>query len=196
MFKSIYYTSVLFLLTVTPSFAGSGLYLGVDAISHELDTHVEVNQTFSMPPPEPNNNSNAVKKDFTDVGLRIGYKYKRRLNDNFFISPEFIFSELDNDYIYGTNLKIGTEIKNFSIFGVAGISRIEQFEKNQATYGIGLAYKLSSIISINLEWQKTDTIREETIDTRAFGAQILTTETDTQRDISSIKLGITIYFHE
>ncbi len=196
MSKSQYYISIFILLIARPCFAGSGLYFGGDVISHQLDTQVEVNQTFSSPPPEAINVSNSVAKKFTDFGARIGYKYKRRLNHHFFMTPELAFSELDNDFIYSTNFKIGVDVSDFSFYGIAGASHINQFDKNQFNYGLGIEYKLSRIISLNLEWQQFDTMSENTLFVENFNEQISTTTIDTQRDVTAIKLGITVYFHE
>ncbi len=185
------------MLLITPTtYAGSGMYFGADGVSHELSTHVEINQTFSSPPPEDINVSNSATKDFSNAGIRIGYKYKRRLNHQFFLSPEFMVTELDDDLIYGTNLKMGADIDNFSFYGMGGISHIDQFDKNQFNYGIGIEYKISRTIAFNLEWQKFETINENTTAIENFGAQVLTTTTETQRDITAIKLGITVYLHE
>ena len=129
-------------------------------------------------------------------GVRFGFKYKQRLNHKFFLSPEFFLSQLEDDYIYGTNFKIGADINNFSVYGIGGISHIDQFDKNQFNYGLGVEYKFSRIVSINLEWQQFATINEDTLAIENFGAQTVTTSTSTQRDITAIKLGITIYLHE
>ena len=198
MFKSYsYYFVLILLVTITmPVFAGSGLYFGADAVLHTLKTQVEVNQVFSSPPPDAINVSNTASDDFSDPGIRIGYKYKRRLNHQFYLSPELIVSQLDDDLIYGTNLKIGADVYNFSFYGTGGISHIDQFDKNQFNYGIGLEYKISRRFSFNLEWQKFETINEDTVAIENFGAQILTTTTETQRDISVIKFGLTFYLHE
>ncbi|HHJ36634.1 MAG TPA: hypothetical protein ENJ87_12800 [Gammaproteobacteria bacterium] len=196
MLKSFYFLCVLFPLTVTACFAGSGLYFGADTITNELHTHVAVKQTFSSPPPEDINVANSATKTFLNLGGRIGYKYKRRLDHRFFISPELMVSQLDNDIIYGTNLKTGFDISDFSMYVTGGISHIEQFDKNPFNYGLGVAYKLSRLININLEWQTFDTLDENTLAIENFGAQILTTTTATRRDITMIKLGITIYLHE
>ncbi|VAW55159.1 hypothetical protein MNBD_GAMMA06-468 [hydrothermal vent metagenome] len=196
MLKFFRYFFILILLVPVSGFSGSGLYFGVDTLSHKLRTQVAVNQTFSDPPPEPINVSTAGTEKFSDLGIRIGYKYKRRLKQRFFLSPELMVSQLDDDFIYGSNLKIGVDIYDFSVYGTSGISHINQFDKNQFNYGLGMEYKISHRISFNLEWQQFTTITENTVAIENFGAQVLTTTTDTQRDISVIKLGITIYLHE
>lgn len=196
MFKPPFYFSILILLTAPATNAGSGVYFGVDSVSHELQTQVEVNQTFSSPPPEDIYASNTATTDFSDAGIRVGYKYKRRLNHQFFLSPELMVTQLDDDLIYGSNLKMGIDIDHFSFYGTGGISHIDQFDKNQFNYGVGIEYKISQRFSFNLEWQKFETINEDTVAVENFGAQALTTTTDTQRDISVLKFGLTYYLHE
>ncbi len=177
--------------------AGSGFYYAIDGLSHTLTTKTQTDITYSPPPPAASTSSGSSKNTYSDVGIRYGYKYKRRLTHSTFIVPELHLSNFkSDDLIYGTNFKFGAEISRLAVFGIVGVSRIDLLDKNVLTYGVGSEYNISDTISINLEWQHFDTMNEETTAISYFGAQTVTTDTVTTRDIDVYKIGISFYFHE
>ena len=191
------FLSILLLACTASAHAGSGFYYGFDALSHSLDTFTETEIIFTPPPPDTSTSRGERIETFTDYGLRLGYKHKRRKTHRYFMAPEFYITSFDpGDLIYGTNLKIGYEFNRYTLFGVMGISHIDLFDKKTPNFGLGGEYNMSDTLSINLEWQRINSTEEQTTADANFGAQVITTNTDTQRDIDVIKLGISFYFHE
>ncbi len=186
------------LLSCTTSVsAGSGFYFALDSLSHTLTTKTKTDITYSPPPPADSSSSGSSERTYDDVGLRLGYKYKRRLTHRSFIVPELHLSNFkSDDLIYGTNLKFGAEINRLAVFGIVGVSRVDLFDNNVVNYGIGSEYNFSNNIALNIEWQRFDTMNEQTTAVSYFGAQTVTIYTDTKRDIDLLKIGISFYFHE
>ncbi|MGB5396735.1 MAG: hypothetical protein WBN96_06265 [Gammaproteobacteria bacterium] len=177
--------------------AGSGAYYGFDLVSHSLDTKVYINQTFTPTPPDPVVLSDTSSKQFTDIGLRLGYKYRRRAGHVFFISPELTLTRFDSSGLnYATTLKFGAQLGQISPYAITTLTHIDKFDKNQFSFGLGAEIDISERICINLAWQRVDTLRENTAASTAFGAQTLTTTSATGREIDIIMLGITFYSHE
>ena len=177
--------------------AGSGLYYSLDAMSHTMHTETQTDITYSTSSPAPTSESGTSEKKYAHIGLDMGYKYKRRMTHHFFMTPELHVSNFDsNTLIYGTNLKLGTEYARFGVYGIVGVSHIDMLKKNTTNYGLGTEYRITDTLSLNLEWQRYSTMKEETTSVLSLGSQTVTTATDTNRDLDAIKLGISIYFHE
>jgi hypothetical protein len=177
--------------------ASSGLYYGFDFVSHSLATQVDLRQTFIPAPPDATEITNASSERFSDAGLRLGYKYRRRAGDIFYIAPELTLSQLDSSGLnYSTTLLFGAQSTLVSPYVIAGLGHIDKFDKNQFSYGLGAEINISENICINLTWQRIDTMREESSASIDFGSQTLTTTSSVGRDIDIIMLGITFYSHE
>jgi len=82
------------------------------------------------------------------------------------------------------------------VFANLGISRIEPFKQNKLHLGLGAEYAINDHQAIGIEWLRIDTIEENTTVDSVFGAQTLTTETHTTRDIDVIKVSFRIYLLE
>ena len=177
--------------------AGSGFYYGFDAISHSLDTSTGVRLTFSPPPPSPSFESDNKSRSPTDIGFHAGYLFRHRRTQKYFISPEFFVNKLDrDDTTYGTNFKLGTDFTSTRIYMNFGVSRINTFKQNKLHFGLGAEYAVSDHQAIGIEWLHIDSIVENTTSNSTFGTQVLTTETNTKRDINSIKVTFRIYLLE
>lgn len=176
--------------------AGGGAYFGIGYATHELATRTEVAQTFSPPPPVPTSIISSASEDLDAAMISVGYRYKRRNSDRLFLSPELVLSRLKDELYYSTDLKAGAGFEVFSVYAIAGLGHVEKFDKNQFNYGVGLEYKLTSTISLNIEWQRLDTISENTIASTNFGTQLVTTTTDTSRDLDIATVSLVFYTHE
>lgn len=185
-----YHVLVLFLFIQIPvtASAGSGFYLGADVVSHELDTSSVTTSTSSP------TSYGESSETFTEAGFRTGYKYKRRLTHRYYWAPELALTQLDNDLLYSTSLKLGYEFAPYEIYGLLGISRVDKFTDNRLNYGLGLEYRLGNQYSVNVEWIGYDTIEEFTESTITIGTTTVDVRTDTQRNINTIRLGFTYYF--
>ena len=163
-----------------PASAGNGMYFGLDGVRHSTKTSTETSVVFSPPPPDPMSSSASESDSPLDLGIRIGYKYKRRPNRSFYLAPEVFLTTFDSEKInYSTTLKMGIEKNRLSIFGAFGISRIEQFNKNELNLGLDLEYRWTDRLSFNIEWVHFDEITEDSMDTQDLGAQTLTITTHT-----------------
>jgi len=189
-----------FLLTnllLQPAIAGSGFYYGIDAVFNSLDTSTEVSLTFTPPPPAPSLLSDQSSQSFSDVGLHVGYLFKHRRTQSYFIAPEFYLTSFDSDdAIYGTSFKFGKDIDRWRVSANLGVSRFESFKQNKLHLGLGAEYAINDHLGIGIEWLRIDTIEENTAADSAFGAQTLTTDTHTTRDIDVIKVSIRVYLLE
>lgn len=192
-----YFYFFLTAMLFQPALAGSGFYYGFDALSHSLDTRTEVRLTFTPPPPAPSLQSDRRSQSFSDAGFHIGYLFKHRRTQNYFMAPEFFVATLDsNDTIYGTNFKLGTDIGRVRVFANLGVIRIQAFKQNKLQLGLGVEYAINDYRSISVEWLRVDTIKEDTTADSVFGALTLTTDTHTERDIEVIKISFRIYLLE
>jgi len=188
---------LLAVMAIQPALAGSGLYYGFDAVAHSLDTSTEVRLTFTPPPPDPSLQRDQRSQTFSDAGFHIGYLFKHRRTQKYFIAPEFFITTLDSDNtIYGTSFKYGTDIGSMRVFANLGVSRIEAFKQNKLHMGLGAEYAINDHQAISIEWLRIDTIDENTTADSDFGAQILTTDTHTEREIETIKISFRIYLLE
>lgn len=185
-----YHALVLFFFIQLPVTvkAGSGLYLGADIVNHGLDTSSVTTSTSSP------TSYGKSSETFTEAGFRAGYKYKRRLTHRYYWAPELALTQLDNDLLYSTSLKLGYEFAPYEIYGLLGVSRVDKFTDNRLNYGLGLEYRLENHYSINVEWVGYDTIEEFTESTITIGTTTVDVRTDTQRSINTIRLGFTYYF--
>jgi len=182
-FKAGYISFFLAAILFHPAQSGSGFYY--------------VRLTFTPPPPDPSIQRDERSQTFSDIGFHIGYLFKHRRTQNYFIAPEFFVTTLDsNDTIYGTNFKFGADIGRLRVYAMLGVSRIETFGQNKLQPGLGAEYAINDYQSISLEWLRIDTIEEDTTADSVFGAQTLTTDTRTERDIEVIKLSFRIYLLE
>ncbi len=181
------------LLTSTPAFAGSGLYYGADAVLSNLKTTstTVVNQT--SPVSQTTSYGNTLNR-YTNLGGRMGYKFKSRLTDHYYWSPELSLAAFDNSIIYGTNLKFGYEFAPYEIYTSFGVSRIKKFTDNRLSLTLGLEYRISNTTSLNIELTQFDNIKESTNSTSTVGLNTITINTNTIRRINSIKIGYTYYF--
>ncbi|MEE8364312.1 MAG: hypothetical protein V3R76_00875 [Gammaproteobacteria bacterium] len=197
IFVKGYFYFYLAALLFQPALAGSGFYYGFDAVSHALDTSTEVRLTFTPPPPNPVVQSDQRSQSFSDVGFHLGYLFKHRRTQNYFMAPEFFVTTLDsNDTIYGTNFKFGTDIGNLRVFANLGVNRVEAFRQNKLQLGLGAEYAINDHQAISVEWLRVDTIKEDTTADSVFGSQTLTTDTHTERVIEVIKISFRIYLLE
>jgi len=188
---------LLAVMAIQPALAGSGLYYGFDAVAHSLDTSTEVGLTFTPPPPDPSLQRDQRSQTFSEAGFHIGYLFKHRRTQKYFIAPEFFLTTLDSgDTIYGTSFKYGTDIGSMRVFANLGVSRIEAFKQNKLHMGLGAEYAINDHQAISIEWLRIDTIDENTTADSDFGAQVLTTDTHTERDIETIKISFRIYLLE
>jgi len=188
---------LLAVMAIQPALAGSGLYYGFDAVAHSLDTSTEVRLTFTPPPPDPDSQRDQRSQTFSDVGFHIGYLFKHRRTQKYFIAPEFFVATLDSDdTIYGTSFKSGTDIGSMRVYANLGVSRIEAFKQNKLHLGLGAEYAINDHQAISIEWLRIDTIDENTTADSVFGTQVLTTDTHTERDIEAIKISFRIYLLE
>jgi len=184
-------------MLLQPAIAGSGFYYGFDAVSNMVDTSTEVRLTFTPPPPAPSLLRDQSSQSFSDVGLHIGYLFKHRRTQSYFMAPEFFLTTFDSDNtIYGTSFKFGTDIDNIRLLANLGVSRIEPFKQNKLHLGLGAEYAINDHLAIGIEWLRIDTIEENTTVDSAFGTQTLTTDTHTTRDIDVIKISFRIYLLE
>ncbi len=189
----IFLTTLLF----QPALAGSGFYYGFDALSHSLDTSTEVRLTFTPPPPIPSVQSDERSQSFFDVGFHVGYLFKHRRTQNYFLAPEFFITSLDSsDTIYGTNFKFGVDTESVRLFATLGVVRIDAFKQNKLQLGLGAEFGINDYQAISVEWLRVDTIEEDATADSIFGTQILTTNTHTERDIGVIKISFRIYLLE
>ena len=196
-FKSAFLSFAIGALLFQSVIAGSGFYYGFAAVSHSLETSTEVRLTYTSPPPDPSFQSDERSQSFSDAGLHIGYLFKHRRTQNYFIAPEFFASTLDSNYtIYGTNFKFGTDINNLRVFAILGVNRIDAFKQNKLQLGLGAEYAINDFYSISLEWLRIDTLVEDSSADSIFGTQTLTTDTHTERDIEVINFSLRIYLLE
>jgi hypothetical protein len=188
---------LLAVMAIQPALAGSGLYYGFDAVAHSLDTSTEVRLTFTPPPSDPSLQHDQRSQTFSDAGFHIGYLFKHRRTQKYFIAPEFFLTRLDSDNtIYGTSFKYGTDIGSMRVFANLGVSRIEAFKQNKLHIGLGAEYAINDHQAISIEWLRIDTIEENTTADSDLGTQILTTDTHTERDFEMIKISFRIYLLE
>jgi hypothetical protein len=82
------------------------------------------------------------------------------------------------------------------VFANLGVSRIDAFKQNKLQLGLGAEYAINDHQSIGVEWLRVDTIKEDTTADSVFGAQTLTTDTRTERDIEVIKISFRLYLLE
>lgn len=196
-FKTGYLSFFFTVISNQPAVAGSGFYYGFDAVFNSLDTRTEVGLTYTPSPPGPSLQFDQNSQSFTDAGFHIGYLFKHRRTQNYFITPEFFAATLDsNDTIYGTSFKFGTDIGNWRGLVNLGVSRIETFKQNKLHMGIGIEYAINDRQAIGIEWLRIDTINENSTADSIFGSQVLTTDTHTERDIEVIKISFRIYLLE
>lgn len=169
--------------------AGSEIYLGVDAVRHRLETTTATYSSINPP------SFGEATDTYTDWGMRLGYKHKNRLTDRYFWAPELAVASFDgNDLLYSTNLRLGYEFAPLELYATFGVSHIDKFTDNRLNYGLGLEYRLTNQASLNLEWSDFDDITETTSSTEISGPITVDVQTDTVRNIQSLKLGFTYYF--
>lgn len=196
-FKSGYLSIFLTATFSQPAISGSGFYYGFDAAFHSLNTRTEVGLTFTPPPPDPSLQIDQRSQSFSDVGFHLGYLFKHRRTQNYFIAPELFVTTLDSkDSIYGTSFKFGTDIDSVRVYANLGVSRIEVFKQNKLHVGLGAEYAISDYQAISIEWLRFDAIDENTTAVSNFNSQILTTDTHTERNIDVIKVTFRIYLLE
>ncbi len=181
------------LLINPPTNAGSGFYLGGDVIGYNLKTSTSTLVTQTNPV-SSSTSFGVTNKNYTNIGFRTGYKYKSRLTDRYFWAPEFSVSTFDKDFIYSTNLKFGYEFAPVEFYTTLGVSRIEKFTDNRLNFALGMEYRLSNQTSINVELTHYDNINENTNSTNTIGFNTITIDTNTARQINSLKIGFTYYF--
>lgn len=170
------------------AYSGNGYYYGFDALYHVLNTDT---QTIQTPPPgiPPGSSSDS----YFDIGLHLGYKYKRHRNRQFYMAPEFYLNTQDgDDLIYSTNLKLGWEDEQISWYTSLGLSRISKYDRNEAVIGFGIEYNISHRLSVGFELLHYDPIDEISV----VELPPLTIETRTKRSLNAVKLGVTYYLHE
>lgn len=193
IFRIFNFCIFLTVMPFQPVVAGSGLYYGFDAAYNSLDTSTEVRLTFTPPPPGPSLQHDQRSQSFPDVGFQIGYLFKHRRTQNYFIAPEFFLTTLDsNDMIYGTSLKFGRDFGSMRGLVNLGVSRLDVFKTNKLHLGLGAEYAINDHQAISIEWLRIDTIDENTT---ANGINF-TTDTRTERDIELIKISFRIYLLE
>lgn len=184
------YLFFLGILLINPQAnAGSGFYLGGDVIGHDLKTYTTTLVTQTSPVSSSTSFGEA-NKSYTNIGSRVGYKYKSRLTDRYYWAPEFSLATFDKGFIYSTNLKFGYEFAPFEFYTTLGVSRIEKFTDNRLNFALGMEYRLTNQTSFNVELTHYDNINENTSST----ISLVTTATDTTRKINSLKIGFTYYF--
>jgi len=184
-------------MLMQPAIAGSGFYYGFDAISHSLDTSTEVGLTYTPSPPDPSLQIGERSESFFDAGFNIGYLFKHRRTQNYFITPEFFVVTLDSDHtIYGTSFKFGKDMGAMRLMVNLGVSRLTAFSQNKLHIGLGAEYAINDYQAIGIDWIRIDTIEESTTADSNFDIQILTTNTHTERDIDVIKVTFRIYLFE
>ena len=194
--KSLFYFLLANML-LQPAMAGSGFYYGFDAVFNSLDTSTEVGLTFTPPPPAPSLLRDQSSQSFSDVGIHIGYLFKHRRTQSYFLMPEIFVTSFDSDdTIYGTSFKFGTDIDRLRVWVNLGVSRVKPFKQNKLHLGLGAEYSINDHQAISIEWLRIDTIDENTTADSAFGGQTLTTDTHTTRDIEVIKVSLRIYLLE
>jgi len=184
-------------IQIQAALAGSGLYYGFEAVSHSLDTHTEVGLSFTPPPPNPSLQRDQQSQSFRDAGLFIGYLFRHRRTQNYFIAPEFSLSTFDSgDAIYATSFKLGTDVGSMRVLVNLGVSRITAFNQNKLFMGLGVEYAINTKQAVSIEWLRHNTIEENSIAVSVLGSQVLTTDTNTGRDIEVIKLSFKNYLLE
>lgn len=177
------------------SIAGSGLYFGAGAVSQSIDNRTTVTQVFTSPA-DISVSRGQLGEDFSEAAILIGYKAKRRLTDRFFLAPELQLTRFDDKSLYGTGLRFGTHSEYLSASIVFGISHLSRFDTNPAYYGLGLAWFYNETIALSVRWQRWQTLKESSQSTTTFGAQSLTTTTDTERDIDQWFFGLQFFLPE
>ena len=173
--------------------AGSGFYLGGDAILSDLKTSTTTLVSQTSPVSSSTSFGN-TKESYTNIGFRTGYKYKSRLTDKYFWAPEFSLSTLSDGYLYSTNLKFGYEFAPYEFYTSLGVSRIEKFTDNRLNFTLGMEYRINNQSSITLELTGYDNIKEHTNSVSVIGLNTITIGTNTTRHINSLKIGYTYYF--
>lgn len=173
--------------------AGSGFYIGGDAILSDLKTSTTTLVTQTSPASSTTSFGN-TSTHYTDLGIRTGYKYKSRLTDRYFWAPEFSLATFRNNLLYGTNLKFGYEFAPYEFYTSIGVSRIEKFTDNRLSLTLGMEYRLNNKSSITLELTSYDNIKEHTNSVSVIGLNTITTDTNTSRKLNSLKIGYTYYF--
>ena len=73
---------------------------------------------------------------------------------------------------------------------------IKPFKQNKLHLGPGAEYAINDHLAVGIEWLRIDTIDKNTTVDRAFGAQTLSIDTHTTRDIDMIKVSFRIYLLE
>lgn len=178
------------LLASGSSHAGSQFYLGLDAARHTLDT--ETTTTYSAIEPT---SFGEARDTYGNWGIRAGYKFKSRLTDRHFWAPELaVMTFDDDDYLYGTHLRLGYEMAPLEVYTSLGVSRIEKFTDNRLSYGLGLEYRLTNHASFSAEWTRYDPIEESTRSTVFIGLTEVDIQTRTERSLDTIRIGFTYYF--
>lgn len=188
-----YLTFLGILLINSPAHAGSEFYLGADLVGHQLNTSTTTQVTQTSPASNTTTFGDS-NKDFLNIGMRTGYKFKSRLTDSYYWAPELSLVILDKSFLYSTNLKFGYEFAPYEIYTTLGVSRIEKFTDNRINFALGLEYRLTNQSSINVELTSYDMINENTSSTSDIGPNVITINTDTTRKINSLKIGFTYYF--
>jgi len=189
--KFLFFLGIL--LTSTPTLAGSGLYFGTDAVLSNLKTTSTTVVDQTSPVSQTTSYGNTLNR-YTDLGGRIGYKFKSRLTDHYYWAPEFSLLTFDKSIIYATNLKFGYEFAPYEFYTSFGVSRINKFTDNRLNLTLGLEYRLSNTTSLNIALTSYDNIKESTNSTSTVGLNTITINTNTIRTINSIKIGYTYYF--
>ncbi|MEW5992826.1 MAG: hypothetical protein AB1744_00325 [Candidatus Zixiibacteriota bacterium] len=172
-----------------PVFAGNEFYLGIDSVHHSLDTSTTTWYSSVNP-----TSYGTAEETYHDLGLRAGYKYKSRLTDRYFWCPELSVTALDDEFLYGTNLRLGYEFSQVETYAVIGVSRIDKFTDNRLNYGLGLEYRVTNNTSFNIQYDVYDPIVESTESTVTIGMTTIDVRTYTERRIETLKLGFTYYF--
>ena len=189
--KIIFFTALFSLASL--AHAGNALYYSAGIVSSNLRTETTT-VTTQTSPASTTTSSGVSATASASLALRAGYKFKSRLTDRYFWSPEFILEGFDDSFIYSTNLRFGYEFAPYEIYTSLGVSRIQKFTDNRLNLILGLEYRLSNTTSLNFELGAYDNIREQTSSTTVVGLNTIKVKTDTVRKINSFKITYTYYF--
>lgn len=193
--KNLFIIFVFALIPTAESLARTGFIYSLNVASVSLSTTTEINIT-TTPTASSNDGVFTASRDetFNEANINLGYLYKRRRTADFFILPEFYYMTLDDDAIYGSSFKFGPVLGKFNLYANIGVSRIPQFKQNKVHAGLGMHYQINKNYLINFEWIQLDEFTERTEDSSIFGAQTVTNNTNTDRSIDLLTIGLAFLY--
>lgn len=169
------------------SWAGNGYYLGADYAKNSIKINTVTSTKIGSVTYKALKEQKTVSDDY---GLRFGYRHK--INKYLYIAPEFFYQSIDkSSYLYSTTMKAGVSIKDLSLFGSLGYTEINKFNNSTENFGGGVEYKINDNFSISAEYVKFGDVT--TSDTERG---TITTTTDKNNKLQTVKFGVTYYFHE